>query len=108
MLPIILALFDRAAGDRSRPTALQGQFGAGGPSRSEVRSDLNIIVRRSESPLATKPRRARLSGLARQNDPVKNRPASELPAPPCLLPAQSRVRLSFQHPHPYRRSYTFW
>src|SRR5947208_812424 len=50
MLPIILALFDRAPGDRSRPTALHGQFVVGGPSRSEVRSDLNIIVRRSGKP----------------------------------------------------------
>ncbi len=51
------------------------------------------------SPLATKPRRARLSGLARQNDPVKNRPASELPAPlascprdpGCAAPFSSRI-----------------
>src|SRR5438445_9390794 len=50
MLPIILALFDRAPADRSRPTALHGQFVVGGPSRSEVRSDLNIIVRRSGKP----------------------------------------------------------
>ena len=88
MLPIILALFDRAPGDRSRPTALHGQFVVGGPSRSEVRSDLNIIVRRSGSPLATKPRRARFSGLARQNDPVKNRPAS-VSYPPPLPPARA-------------------
>ena len=32
-----------------------------------------------KSPLATKPGPARLSGLARQNDPVKDQPASELP-----------------------------
>src|SRR5436309_14531209 len=40
------------------------------------------------SPLATKPRRARFSGLARQNDPVKNRPAS-VSYPPPLPPARA-------------------
>src|SRR5438477_7146538 len=82
MLPIILALFDRAPGDRSRPTALHGQFGAGGPSRSEVRSDLTIIVRRSESPLATTPRRARcLASCARM---ILSRTAQHLSYPPPL------------------------
>ena len=79
MLLIIFALFGRAAGHRSRSQALDGQFRVGGPLGARFdRISISFFEDR-KSPLATKPGPARLSGLARQNDPVKDQPASELP-----------------------------
>ena len=88
MLLIIFALFGRAAGHRSRSQALDGQFRVGGPLGARFdRISISFFEDR-KSPLATKPGPARLSGLARQNDPVKNRPAS-VSYPPPLPPARA-------------------
>ena len=87
MLPIILALFDRAPGDRSRPTALHGQFVVGGPSRSEVRSDLNIIVRRSGARWPPSPDEP--GCLASRARTILSRTAQHLSYPPPLPPARA-------------------
>ena len=93
MLPIILALFSGAGRDRSRSQTLAGQRSVGGPSRSEVRSDFNIILRSSKSPLATQASNEPAC-LASRPRIIRSRTTQHLSYPPAL-PARSRRRPTF-------------